>query len=96
MLEEIKVRRVNSILRFLVQKIIQKVAGLRAEFMKVFLEESLQDMLENGANSGTSQERDFAFDSSVDRGKQSGGSLKLGREIEMKRHQGVGSFLFIK
>lgn len=94
MLEEIKARRVNSILRFLVQKIIQKVAGLRAEFMKAFLEESLRDMLENGADSGTSQERDFAFDSSVDRRKQSGGSLKLGREI--KRHQGVGSLLFIK
>ena len=40
--------------------------------------------------------KETAFDLSVDRGKQSGGSLKLGREIEMKRHQGVGSLLFIK
>lgn len=72
MLEEIKARRVHSVLRFLVQKIIQKVACLRAEFMKLFLEESLQDMLENGPNSGTIQERDFAFDSSVDTGKQLG------------------------
>lgn len=51
-------------------------------------------MLENGPNSGTIQERDFAFDSSVDTGKELGGPLKLRREI--KGHQVMGSLLFIK
>lgn len=51
-------------------------------------------MPENGPNSGATQERDFAFDSSVDTGKQLGGHLKLGRE--MKGHQSMSPLLFIK